>query len=95
MLRKNVQIQSDFLASWWRRGPFVELINQVHTLRKEVTFSSKIRDCQRVQEGQMLPGFAEPEGFGLALCGTRAGFKVRDHRRSRCSWRDAIYAVLY
>lgn len=31
----------------------------------EVTFLSKVRSCQCVQEGQMFHSFAQPEGFGL------------------------------
>lgn len=92
MPRKRVQIESDFLSASCRHGPLVELINQVHTLKVEVTFSSKIRDHQCVQEAQMFHSFAEPEGFGLVCCGKRARFKVRNQWRTRCSCRDAIYA---
>lgn len=91
MLWKTVQKKSDFPSSLRRCGPLVELINQVHTFRMEDTFLSKIRDCQCVQEGRMLQGAAEPEGFGLVLCGKKATFKVRNRWRTTCSWRGVVY----
>lgn len=95
MLWKTVQEKSDFPSSLCRCGPLVELINQVHTFRMEVTFLSKIRDCQCVQEGRMLHGAAEPEGFGLVLCGKKATFKVRNRWGTTCSWRGVVLSNLY
>lgn len=92
MPRKRVQIESDFLSASCGHGPLVELLNRVHTLKMEVTFSNKVRDRQCVQKGQMFHSFGEPEGFGLVRCGKRTRFKVRNRWRTRCSWRDAIYA---
>jgi len=85
MAGKRVHTEGDFLSSSGSRGPLVELVNQVHTLKMAVTFSSTIRDCQRLREGQMLRGFAEPAGFELGHRGKRAGFKVRNRWRPLAS----------